>query len=337
MKPVQPDILPGMPDALAKKPPKAVEYEGLTLDEAIAKAHALVDEALERANPDHVFILYSGGEDSVILAHLMRRRATGIVHINTGTGVPETAQHVRDIAAAWGVPLHEIQPPDTFEDLVLGKVLYKNGAKAGTPVWKGFPGPGAHDKMYQRLKERALDDFRRSLVGPRGRAGQIVNLAGMRWAESDKRFRTASEFDPDGAILWCSPIAWWTEGHMREYRVRYRCQLDHEHEPHLLCTPDALPRNEVTVHLHRSGDCHCGAYARAGEIYGLELFYPGTAAYLHDIEAKARAQGDIPVERCTWGWGPNAEKPSGAGRLCSSCPIPVPDGQDALFDMGDAA
>jgi 3'-phosphoadenosine 5'-phosphosulfate sulfotransferase (PAPS reductase)/FAD synthetase len=328
----QADILPGMPDRLAKIPPKAREYAALTLDEAIAKAHALVDEVLNRYSPEHVLLAYSGGEDSAIVTHLLRERATALVHINTGISVPATAVHVRDIAAQWRLELIEAAPPRTYEDLILGKVLSTRGGNIGRQVWKGFPGPAAHNVMYNRLKERALDRVRRMLVGPRGRTGQIVQLAGMRWAESDQRFRNASEIDPRGARVWCSPIVWWTEGHMREYRARYRCQLAHDHGPHMLCTPGALPRNEVTQHLHMSGDCLCGAYAQDGEIYGIELFYPEIAERLHELERRALAQGDIPPQRCVWGWGAGRERPSGAGPMCSRCQAPAEiPGQEPLF------
>lgn len=330
----QADILPGMPDALAKTPPKAREYMALTLDEAIARAHAIVDETLELYAPEHSLLLYSGGEDSVVLAHLMRKRATAIVHVNTGIGIPETAVHVREVAAAWGIVLRELAPPRSYSDLVLGRVLSTRGANIGRQVWKGFPGPAAHKIMYNRLKERALDKLRFELVGTRGRTGQIMHMAGMRWGESDRRWRNASEIDPRGSRVWCSPLAWWTDGHMREYRDRYRCQRAHEHAPHMLCTPGALPRNEVTVHLHMSGDCLCGSFAQEGEIFALELFYPDFATRIRDLERQMREDESVPAERCTWGWGAGRESGTEAGRLCSRCRAPelIP-GQDS-FDFG---
>lgn len=329
----QTDILPGFPDALAKIPPKARDYEGMTLDEAIGRSHDLLDEVLERYPAEHVILLFSGGGDSSVLAHLMRERAAAMALINTGIRVPGTPRYVADVTSAWRVPLLEPEPPDSYRDLVCGRVRNKTGPHAGDVTFQGFPGPAKHHLMYQRLKERALDGLRRSLVGPRGKAGQVVFLAGMRWAESDPRFRNAEEIDPDGAVTWCSPVVHWTDGHMAEYRARHRCQLDHEHAEHMLCAPGVLPLNEVTVHLHMSGDCLCGAYAREGEIFGLELFYPDVAAEIHDLEAEARACG-VPEQRCQWGWGAGVERPSKAGRLCARCVAPI-EGQGDLF--GDAA
>jgi 3'-phosphoadenosine 5'-phosphosulfate sulfotransferase (PAPS reductase)/FAD synthetase len=326
------DVIPGLPDALQNTPPKARKYEGMTLDEAIARSHALVDEACERWPAERILLLLSGGSDSTLLAHLMRRRADTIVHIDTTIGVEATHQYVRDIVAAWSKPYIEVTPPDSYRDLVLGRALIRSGPNAGQPAWKGFPGPAAHYFMYQRLKERALAKVRRSIVGPRGKPGQIVYLAGMRWSESDRRFRNAEEIDPDGAVIWVSPIVHWTDGHIREYRERHYCSLDHQHAKHKLCSPEALPFNEVTAHIHHSGDCECGAYAKEGEIYELELFYPELAELIHEIEEEAQADGDIPEERCAWGWGANRqERPSGVGRLCSSCALAPMDGQTELF------
>lgn len=325
----QSDIIPGLPDALSTVPPKAREYQALTLDEAIERSHALLDEVKERYPAERILLLFSGGNDSTLLAHVMRDRVDTIVHINTGTGIPATRQYVKDVAASWNIPYLEGRPPDPYRNLVLGRVLNQSGPNAGQPAWRGFPGPGSHDVMYQRLKERALAKIRRDIVGPRGKAGQIVFVAGMRWSESDRRFRNAEEIDPEGAVVWCSPIVWWTPGHIAEYRERHRCDLDHKHAKHMLCHGRALPLNEVTVHLHMSGDCLCGAYAEEGEIHGIELFYPEEAAKLHALEAEALAAG-IPEEWCTWGWGAGRERPSGAGRLCSSCPAPQVPGQVAM-------
>lgn len=318
----QAETLPGMPDALAAVPPKAREYEALTLDEVIDRSHRLLDEVQDTYPAERILLLFSGGDDSTLLAHLMRDRADTIVQVNTSIGIPDTFKYVRDVAAAWGLPYLEAHPPESYEKLVLGRVLNKSGPNAGKPAWRGFPGPAAHDVMYQRLKERALAKVRRDIVGARGKTGQIVYVAGMRWSESARRFRNAQEIDTDGAIVWCSPIVYWTAGHMAEYRDRHRCQLDHEHAEHMLCHEGALPLNEVTVHLHMSGDCLCGAYAEEGEIQGIELFYPEIAAQIHALEAEALAAG-IPEERCRWGWGVGRERPSVAGRLCSSCPAPM--------------
>lgn len=321
----QVDGLPGLPDALRDVPPKAVAYKALTLDEAIAGSHALLDQVLADYPAEQVFVLFSGGKDSSILAHLMRERVDAVVHIDTGIAVPATGEYVRAVCAEWGLKLHVARPDDSYDDLVLGRVKAKTKDRA---VWVGFPGPAGHYLMYTRLKERALDNLRRSLVGPRGKSGQLVFLAGMRWGESDRRFRNAAEVDRWGAVTWCSPIVWWTDGHVAEYRARYMCNDVHEHAPHRLCRPGALPLSEVSEHLHLSGDCLCGAFARPGELDEIAFFYPQVAKRIRALEAEARAVG---VQRCVWGAGKQPADPEARapGRLCARC-VPELPGQIEL-------
>lgn len=254
-------------------------------------------------------ILFSGGNDSTILAHLMRGHATHAVHANTTIGIEETRQYVRDTCALWDLPLVEETPPNTYRDLVLGNVR----TKTGEAVWPGgFPGPGAHGLMYQRLKERALDKARHALGVANSRTKAAVFLAGRRRQESDRRADVPLH-EPDGSVIWCSPLAMWTKPDMNTYRLVY---------------PDT-PSNPVAEKLHMSGECLCGAFAHPGELEEIRYWFPEVAAEIDELEAKARARG-IPEPFCTWGHGQG--KPSGSGRLCSSC-----DARQAAFDFGGVA
>jgi 3'-phosphoadenosine 5'-phosphosulfate sulfotransferase (PAPS reductase)/FAD synthetase len=342
-------MFPGMTDAdviikgrshkLPKRPPKAAAEDSKerTLDEAIHRTYDILDEALE-AHPETagVYWLFSGGNDSVIVGHVMKGEYNAVLHVNTGTGIPATTQHVHDVAEAWGDTLHELHPKNSYEDLVLGKVIASTGPNAGIrPVWKGFPGPAGHKVMYRHLKDEPLMRFRRETLGdqarlPRKDRKKIIYLGGMRWGETERRFRNAEAIDPDGSIVWVSPIVHWTDAHMVEYRARHRCQQDHEHAPHRLCFDGALPLNEVTEHIHMSGECLCGAYAKPGELDEIGFFYPPAVKPLRELEQKAAAAG---IPACRWGQKPPGQTNSSApaGRLCSSC-VAIP-GQDDLIDQ----
>ncbi|MGW1433102.1 hypothetical protein ACWD6K_31340 [Streptomyces sp. NPDC002431] len=330
------DMFPGMPDLLPKTPPKAEEGEHVarTLDEAIARSHEILDETLATHPIVGTYWLFSGGNDSVIVGHLLRGRYDAMLHVNTGTGIPETTQHVHDVAAAWGDVLHELHPKNRYEDLVMGRVIAGSGPNAGIrPVWKGFPGPPGHKVMYRHLKNEPLMRFRRDTLGdqkrrPRADRKQIAYIGGMRWGESETRFRNAEAIDPEGSIVWVSPLVHWTDAHMREYRARHRCQQDHEHAEHRLCFDGALPLNEVTEHIHMSGECLCGAYAKPGELDELGFFYPEAAARLKALEAEAEQAG---IKYCRWGQKNGSTDSTAAGRLCSSC-VAIP-GQDDLIDQ----
>lgn len=123
------------------------------LDWLIAQAHQIVDDTWELHGKDRALaatcILYSGGNDSTILTHLMKDRADYAVHCNTTIGVEATRQFVRDTCQQWGLPLIEQLPPKTYRELVKER---------------SFPGPAMHFLFYTRLKERSLEAVRSKLV-----------------------------------------------------------------------------------------------------------------------------------------------------------------------------
>lgn len=295
-----------------------------------------------------IFGLYSGGRDSVNTMHLLRMYLKtrplfrhffrGIVHVNTGTAIAETTQHVREAVPAWGMKLDELTPKVTYLDLVLGNVRATVGPNTGRSVWLGFPGPGPlpHNVMYRRLKDEPLQRLRASLVGRQGVRRKVMYVGGMRWDESDKRFRTAEEVDVDGGIVWVSPVVHWTNAHMQEYRRRYRCEKAHKHQPHRMCGDEALPVNSVTENLHMSGDCACGAYAKPDEKEERRFFYPEHGAEIDYWEKTVR---DAEIPACRWGKAPpkgfvqaGAETKSVIERLCAACAPAIP-GQDDLIDQ----
>lgn len=244
-----------------------------------------------------VCILWSGGKDSTTLAHLVRDQATHVIHANTGIGIEETRQFVRDQAAAWGLALVERHPPAgcSYRELVLDQ---------------GFPGPSQHYKMYQRLKERTLDAVRRDIIGNVYRR-RLIYFAGRRRQESVRRAEIPLH-ERDGSAIWISPLANWTALDINTYHTMF---------------PD-IPRNLVTDLLHMSGECLCGAFAKKGELDMIREWYPDTADDIDRLEHDVRAAGH-PEPVCRWGWGayrtPRDRGPRSlqkAGRLCSSCTAP---------------
>ncbi|BCW47926.1 hypothetical protein [Arthrobacter sp. StoSoilB13] len=131
----------------------------------IDQAHEIHSDATKLAEGKQItanVILFSGGNDSTVLGHLFKDIATHAAHANTGIGIEATRQFVRDTCTSWGLPLIEKHPPTSYRDLV---------------IERGFPGPAMHFKMYQRLKERCLEQVRRDLV-PNGRRQRVVFIAG---------------------------------------------------------------------------------------------------------------------------------------------------------------
>lgn len=264
------------------------------LRQLMGDSNRIIDEAMQAHFTDHdlaaTCILYSGGNDSTTLAHyiLHYAHADYAIHVNTGIGIEQTRQFVRDTCAAWNLPLIEEHPPagSTYREIVLDQ---------------GFPGPGHHFKMYQRLKERGLRQARRKLV-TNPRKERIIFFAGRRRQESQRR-QGIPEFEREGSVVWVSPLANWHKTDLNTYRNLHD-----------------VPRNQVSDTLHMSGECLCGAFAHAGELDEIDFWYPDTAQQIRDLEAEVRATGKFPENRCRWGWGGDtSEKPSKTGPMCQSC------------------
>ena len=82
----------------------------------------LIDRIVEEHAPVAVFALFSGGHDSLVNTHLTAQhpRFAGVVHLNTGIGIEETREFVRETCQEWGWPLIERWPPRvTYEQMCL--------------------------------------------------------------------------------------------------------------------------------------------------------------------------------------------------------------------------
>lgn len=216
-------------------------------------------------------ISWSGGNDSNVLAHLMRPVATHAYMANTGIGIEETRQFVRDQAAAWNLPLIEKKATgkDTYEVFV---------------TKHGFPGPAQHDRMYQRLKQRQQRKARAELV-KNGIKQRVIFIGGRRRQESKKR-KSLGFLDRDGSIINVSPIINWTYLDMTTYRL----------------THDNVPINGMSVKLGMSGECLCGANAKPGELDRVREHAPAVADRIDTIASRARANG-VPAPFDRWGHG----------------------------------
>jgi len=259
------------------------------------QADEILEQALQAHGQTHTIvakcILFSGGNDSTVLAHLMRRHATHAIHCNTTIGIEQTRQFVRDTCKSWGLPLIEEVAPTTYRELVLDH---------------GFPGPGFHYKMYQRLKQRGLREARRKLVS-NPRKERVVYFAGRRRQESARRANIPL-FEREGSIIWVSPIAMWTKPDMATYRLMHK-------------DSDPVPVNEVSELIHMSGECLCGAFAKPGELDEIGKWFPEVKAEIQELEAEVRALGKFPEHRCRWGHG-SGKATKKVGPLCSSCEAP---------------
>jgi 3'-phosphoadenosine 5'-phosphosulfate sulfotransferase (PAPS reductase)/FAD synthetase len=237
-----------------------------------------------------VLALVSGGHDSLSAMTVVRRSSrvdlSGIVHINTGIGIPQTRAFVQQRAHTLGIPYYEVGRclANGDQEYRLASEEYKH-----LITEYGFPGPGAHRWMYVNLKEKPLQRFLNERSGP------ITLVSGVRRGESDRRME---HVDEQGISEYLghptvSPLVDFTGLDVR----RYRNALD-------------LPMNPVKERLEISGECLCGAFATRGELRMLELFYPDVYRRIVCLEATVAAhtaRDDGPKK--TYGeWGHNRLK-----------------------------
>lgn len=232
-------------------------------EDLVEQALGIIDRAVEEHQPSHVFALFSGGDDSLASTHLAMQHPsfTAAAHINTGIGIEQTREFVRGTCKGWGIDLLELHPDDkTYDELVLDK---------------GFPrGKHSHNAMYYYLKQRQV---RRLVREHKQHAKDRIGLiTGVRIAESSRRMAAdlAVEVRREGAQLWIQPVLHFTKADLYAY-----------------FKAEGIERNEVSRHLHRSGECLCGAMANQEEIKVIEYFYPDAAERIHALERQCKAKG----------------------------------------------
>jgi len=256
-----------------------VNYEKIDL------AVETITSAIREYNPIKVYALVSGGNDSTVVGHLAARHGPGVdafVHINTGIGVEQTREYVRDFARWLETPLIEKHAPKTYEELVMEY---------------GFPGPAAHRYMYIWLKERSLRVVRREAQAGQNR--RVMFITGVRSSESQRRMGHVEPVRREGHTVWVAPIRDFEHQDIWDYRDEFH-----------------LPRNEVVDILHMSGECLCGAFSKPNELEWLALWYPDVANRIRCLENAAHKAG---IKSCHWGPQSSRILREAPGPLCSGC------------------
>lgn len=249
----------------------------------------IIAAAVEEHRPSHVFALFSGGHDSVCALRIAMEHPqfSGALHINTGTGIPETREYVYDTAEALGVPLLEYKPrPERNYEWYAMRF--------------GFPGPGHHSQVYRYLKERQVERLVRE--HKQSWRDRIMLVSGVRREESERRMGTAEEVRRNGAQVWVAPIIDWTA----EQRLPYMERMGIKPSP-------------VVQSIHRSGECNCGAYGSPRELDEMDFWgFKAVPKMLRDLERRVFA---VKPNACRWGMRPTRAIPANQPMLplCQSC------------------
>lgn len=260
----------------------------------LASARATLDRAVAVDRTDTgrtfrnigIYALFSGGHDSLVTTYCASTHPAflGVIHVDTGTGIPETQDFVRGTCARQGWPLHVVKNEVmTYEMLV---------------VRYGFPGPSQHQNMYRYLKERPLEHFLAHSPAKEGKTDKFTLAAGVRSQESAKRMGYVEPVRYLRNVVWASAIHDWSATEVTRF-----------------VDAVGLQRNPVKDMLHISGECLCGCYADPMEREEIAMWYPHVDAALAAREAVVRAAAEhrpgnisIKPEHCSWGWGAAMKK-----------------------------
>lgn len=242
----------------------------------IEKAVARIRKAAEIHKPVAIVGLFSGGHDSAtanIIAHEAGAKCS--LHINTGIGVDETREYVRETCDARGWALREFKATEnTHADGTPAPHFYDDIVRK-----HGFPGAGQHAAMYSLLKERQLRRFERE-IGATSK-NPVLYVSGARSDESTRRMGTTKEVTKIGRQLFVAAIHDFTKTECG------RCMAH--------C---GLARNRVVDLIHKSGECLCGAFAETGELAELKMWFPAVAKRIEDLEREV-------ADRLPWKWEDN--------------------------------
>lgn len=273
-----------------------------SLNTQIERAEDILERAIDKHDPVQVFAMFSGGDDSLASTHFVMERVPDaeVLHINTGIGIPQTREYVRETCDKYGWPLVEEKPQDVqYEDFVKEH---------------GFPGPSAHLYAYVWLKERPLNNVVKRYKNDR--LDEVLLCTGVRKSESDRRMGNVEPINKRGSKIWTAPITDWQRGDLEAYRERFD-----------------LERNPVAEMLHMSGECLCGAYAGPDEFEQIDFFFPDVADRIRRIEDMVEAEGH---NRCRWGnrqkLGDDQAELTDFAPMCTGCEVKNRERREAEQD-----
>jgi len=239
------------------------------------------------------YALFSGGHDSLVSTHkaIEDGDADTVAHIDTGIGIPQTQEFVKETCEKHGWDLEVVSSEFDFEDIV---------------IEEQFPGPAVHIIMYSKLKERALR------VIARWHDGKPTFITGVRADESERRFRNVEPEMEASQWYWKANIHDFTKRDVEAY-------ID-EH---------GLDRSPVKQKYHHSGECLCGAFGnRTEELTLLEAHFPETANRIKELESRVQEEHGADDPRSYWAHGNMdkkqlrallADNDESQMMLCASC------------------
>lgn len=198
---------------------------------------------------------HSGGRDSHVLTHwaMSNGEADGVVYCDTGSGLVENLEFVREMCQKHGWPLVVVPPRKGHEFLACRY---------------GFAGPDYHSVWFNYVKGGGWRKLANHING------ELELITGVYRDESDKRVKSISGKRQESTNFKGYYVSPWfdkTESDFDKYLDRHNLEKNHTYET-----------------INRSGDCYCLAYAGREEIVQLAKHYPEHYCWLMNVERRVQ-------------------------------------------------
>ena len=249
----------------------------------------IMDEAIKEYKLNKLYVLFSGGKDSVCVAHYIAtnysKQFAGCVFTNTGLAAKDTRKFVISYCREMNWKLYLTYPSDKerLYNIIMREVFARQGNH------RLVMGYIKYHSWYYFLREKILQGEKAAFIsGLRKKESQIRNKM---------RQFTKHPVDKRGRFeLFIKPFLYKNAGQLWEYFNHYE-----------------LKKTPVYSWLNKSGECLCGSFTEPWELKMLEKYDPGSFETIKWLEKQLQLHGTDKAKRFSkWGVrGQNLGNPYG--------------------------
>lgn len=237
----------------------------------------IVSMAIKQHSLEKLYVLFSGGKDSVCVLHFIATnfpdKFAGAVFTNTGLGSQETRKFVIDYCKKMGWKLYLTYPQENER---FQKIMLKNG----------FATPGSHRIWMGYLKYHAWYYFSK---WRKKENEKMAFISGVRKKESRQRAKikgyARKPVDVNATMIFVKPFLYKSGVELWDYFIENK-----------------LKKTPVYDWLNRSGECYCGAFTQPGDLKVMQKYDPLAFDTIKYYEKLIKKNGtDVARKNSKWG------------------------------------
>ncbi len=232
----------------------------------------IMDDLITNHKKTNFYVLFSGGKDSVSVAHYIAtnypKYFKGVVFTNTGIASPITRKFVVEYTKEMGWNLFFTWARKSYYDIVMEH---------------GFPNPASHRVVMGYLKFQSWYYFLRSVKKT------SCFISGVRkkesWARNKIRFYTKKPIDINATLTFAKPFLYKNGTQMMEYFIK-----------------NGLKKTPAYEFFDKSGECWCGCFYNEWELKMLEKYDPFVFNTIKWLEKQVQLKGTKTAKKFPY-WG----------------------------------